>query len=267
MATTASARGGTRFAALRDVHWELLDIRGAGDRGVTHFRMTGTLGGVPVEQAMWQPSSCETRRRSGGPRRTERDARSRGRCGRSRRPSGSRCEALAYRRSPSGDERRTTRHVAGRMSRLLGPFTTPTTRAQQATRAAASRREDDRRFGARGSVAEWGQGDDRAVFEQLDEAWRTFGSRSATTANSVQRVKRSASHAAPGPVSIEVASDSGRVRTSWTRDLSPRHYTIGRLAPKPPGCGSSSMSQENVVPNAKAAPLWGPLRSLRNGGT
>lgn len=40
--------------AFGDVHWDLLDIRGAGDRGVLHFRMTGTLGGVPVEQAMWQ---------------------------------------------------------------------------------------------------------------------------------------------------------------------------------------------------------------------
>jgi ketosteroid isomerase-like protein len=40
--------------AFEDVRWELLDIRGSGDRGVVHFRMTGTLGGVPVEQTMWQ---------------------------------------------------------------------------------------------------------------------------------------------------------------------------------------------------------------------
>jgi ketosteroid isomerase-like protein len=40
--------------AFEDVRWELLDIRGSDDRGVMHFRMTGTLGGVPVEQAMWQ---------------------------------------------------------------------------------------------------------------------------------------------------------------------------------------------------------------------
>ena len=40
--------------AFEDVHWELLDIRGAGDRLVVHFRMAGTLGGVPVEQTMWQ---------------------------------------------------------------------------------------------------------------------------------------------------------------------------------------------------------------------
>jgi ketosteroid isomerase-like protein len=40
--------------AFGDVRRELLDIRGSGDLGVLHFRMTGTLGGVPVEQAMWQ---------------------------------------------------------------------------------------------------------------------------------------------------------------------------------------------------------------------
>ena len=37
-----------------DVRWDLLDIRGSGDRGVMHFRMTGTLGSVPLEQTMWQ---------------------------------------------------------------------------------------------------------------------------------------------------------------------------------------------------------------------
>ena len=42
--------------AFEDVRWELFDIRGSGDRGVTHLRMTGTLGGVPVEQTMWQAS-------------------------------------------------------------------------------------------------------------------------------------------------------------------------------------------------------------------
>jgi ketosteroid isomerase-like protein len=40
--------------AFEDVRWDLLDIRGSGDRGVMHLRMAGTLGGVPVEQAMWQ---------------------------------------------------------------------------------------------------------------------------------------------------------------------------------------------------------------------
>ena len=36
------------------MRWELLDVRGSGDRGVAHFRMAGTLGSVPVEQTMWQ---------------------------------------------------------------------------------------------------------------------------------------------------------------------------------------------------------------------
>ena len=40
--------------AFEEVHWELLDLRGSGDRGVAHFRMGGTLGSVPVEQTMWQ---------------------------------------------------------------------------------------------------------------------------------------------------------------------------------------------------------------------
>ena len=40
--------------AFEDVRWELLDVRGSGDRGVAHFRMVGTLGSVPVEQTMWQ---------------------------------------------------------------------------------------------------------------------------------------------------------------------------------------------------------------------
>jgi ketosteroid isomerase-like protein len=40
--------------AFEDVSWDLLDFRGDGERGVLHFRMAGMLGGVPVEQAMWQ---------------------------------------------------------------------------------------------------------------------------------------------------------------------------------------------------------------------
>jgi ketosteroid isomerase-like protein len=43
--------------AFEDVHWELLDVRGSRDRGVIHFRMTGTLGSVPVEQTMWQATT------------------------------------------------------------------------------------------------------------------------------------------------------------------------------------------------------------------
>jgi ketosteroid isomerase-like protein len=40
--------------AFQDIRWELLDVQGSGGRGVSHFRMAGTLGGVPVEQTMWQ---------------------------------------------------------------------------------------------------------------------------------------------------------------------------------------------------------------------
>jgi ketosteroid isomerase-like protein len=40
--------------AFADVHWEVLDVRGSGERAVTHFRIVGTLGDVPVEQTMWQ---------------------------------------------------------------------------------------------------------------------------------------------------------------------------------------------------------------------
>jgi ketosteroid isomerase-like protein len=36
------------------VTWELLDMRGSGDRAVTHFRIAGVLSGVAVEQTMWQ---------------------------------------------------------------------------------------------------------------------------------------------------------------------------------------------------------------------
>ncbi len=44
----------TVLGAFEDVHWELLDSRGSGDRGVLHFRVSGMLGGVPVKQEMWQ---------------------------------------------------------------------------------------------------------------------------------------------------------------------------------------------------------------------
>ena len=40
--------------AFQEVRWEVLAVRGSDDRGVTHFRMAGRLGGVPVEQTMWQ---------------------------------------------------------------------------------------------------------------------------------------------------------------------------------------------------------------------
>ena len=39
--------------AFEDVRWEVLDVQGTGERGVAKFRLTGTLGGVPLEQLMW----------------------------------------------------------------------------------------------------------------------------------------------------------------------------------------------------------------------
>jgi ketosteroid isomerase-like protein len=40
--------------AFDEVRWELLDTRGTPERAVTRLRMAGRLGGVPVEQVMWQ---------------------------------------------------------------------------------------------------------------------------------------------------------------------------------------------------------------------
>ena len=58
--TTFQGRDGVRawwetvVASFQDVSWELLDIQGSDDRAVIHVRVAGTLGGVPVEIAMWQ---------------------------------------------------------------------------------------------------------------------------------------------------------------------------------------------------------------------
>jgi ketosteroid isomerase-like protein len=40
--------------AFQDPRWELLDMRGSGDRGIAKFRLAGTLAGVEVTQTMWQ---------------------------------------------------------------------------------------------------------------------------------------------------------------------------------------------------------------------
>lgn len=45
--------------AFQDPRWELLDFRMSGERGVTKFRMTGTLAGVPVAQTMWQAAELQ----------------------------------------------------------------------------------------------------------------------------------------------------------------------------------------------------------------
>jgi len=44
--------------AFQDPRWELLDVRGSPERSVTNFRLTGTLGGVPVAQTMWQGATA-----------------------------------------------------------------------------------------------------------------------------------------------------------------------------------------------------------------
>ena len=43
----------TVVGAFGEVHWEVLDVRGVGDRGVAHIRMDGTLGEVPLNLRMW----------------------------------------------------------------------------------------------------------------------------------------------------------------------------------------------------------------------
>ena len=40
--------------AFEEVRWELLEVRDYGDRAVVKLCMAGTLGGVRVEQTMWQ---------------------------------------------------------------------------------------------------------------------------------------------------------------------------------------------------------------------
>ena len=40
--------------AFDEVTWELLDVRGEDDRGVARVRLIGKIGGVPVEQTLWQ---------------------------------------------------------------------------------------------------------------------------------------------------------------------------------------------------------------------
>jgi ketosteroid isomerase-like protein len=43
----------TVVAAFGDVRWEVLEVRGAADRGIAHVRMDGTLGGIPLNLRMW----------------------------------------------------------------------------------------------------------------------------------------------------------------------------------------------------------------------
>jgi ketosteroid isomerase-like protein len=65
----------TILGKFEDVRWELLDVRDCGDRGVAHFRIGGTLSGVPVEQTVWQAVTLRQGKLSWwAPCRTEREA-------------------------------------------------------------------------------------------------------------------------------------------------------------------------------------------------
>jgi ketosteroid isomerase-like protein len=44
----------TVLGAFEDVRWDLLDVQAGAETSVLHVRVVGTLGGVPVEQLMWQ---------------------------------------------------------------------------------------------------------------------------------------------------------------------------------------------------------------------
>ncbi|HLM26724.1 MAG TPA: nuclear transport factor 2 family protein [Thermoleophilaceae bacterium] len=48
----------TVVSSFQDVRWEVLELIGGADgRGVMHLRIVGMLGGVPVEQKMWQATT------------------------------------------------------------------------------------------------------------------------------------------------------------------------------------------------------------------
>jgi ketosteroid isomerase-like protein len=48
--------------AFADVRWEVLEVRRYGDAAVADVRMTGTLGGVPVNLMMWLAARVRERR-------------------------------------------------------------------------------------------------------------------------------------------------------------------------------------------------------------
>jgi ketosteroid isomerase-like protein len=58
--TTFHGHGGVRAwwdtvpATFEDVHWERLGFEASEERVLVQVRIDGTLGGVPVEQTMWQ---------------------------------------------------------------------------------------------------------------------------------------------------------------------------------------------------------------------
>jgi ketosteroid isomerase-like protein len=48
--------------AFADVRWEVLEVRSSGARAIARVRMTGTLGGVPVNLMMWLAARVRERR-------------------------------------------------------------------------------------------------------------------------------------------------------------------------------------------------------------
>jgi hypothetical protein len=49
----------TVIASFEELHWDVLElITGTGSRGVVHVRIVGSIGGVRVEQPMWQAVSA-----------------------------------------------------------------------------------------------------------------------------------------------------------------------------------------------------------------
>jgi ketosteroid isomerase-like protein len=48
--------------AFANVHWDVVEVRGSGDRGVAQVRMAGLLGGVPVELPMWLAAGLRDRK-------------------------------------------------------------------------------------------------------------------------------------------------------------------------------------------------------------
>lgn len=47
----------TVVGMFQEMRWELLDIDGSSDRGVAKLRAVGVLGGVEVEQTVWQAAT------------------------------------------------------------------------------------------------------------------------------------------------------------------------------------------------------------------
>jgi ketosteroid isomerase-like protein len=51
-------------AALQDARWEVLGVEGSADKGLACIRIAGSIGGVPLEQTMWQAVALRDGRES-----------------------------------------------------------------------------------------------------------------------------------------------------------------------------------------------------------